>query len=551
MQASEVATQSLSVPQLLKIAQELRAEIMIELHRLGIRIQYVNEKGETIPDLTPYQKDCFDTLIIAAFTGNEEIAWLITRQAGKTEVVILGILTLVILDLYVLGRSSAVGIFAPARSQAIEVDRERLRERTAQLTSYLARHGIRHDTTVGRTTKNFYFYRDPFVFLCRMESADPEANIKGSTMPLIILEQAEDIDPMKLKTDILPMGAAVAGSVLYSGTPSLGIPNPYFYDLCTKRAGSSDVIIVDWKQASKYRPEYKAYVEKQMERMGEDDPAFRTQYCLEWIPGLAKFTTLEEVQKHQIPYEFDLVYKRRGSGVDWAKEIDDTYGCALERCNDAKHPDKHGLPCQHLHLIALHEEHGLDYTIQVPNLVEFTKLWRITRTVDDARGVGDPLNEQLTGALRGISDVTGLDITVTVNDNVSKLFQREWQEGRFWLPTPETYDLPCYQAILTPEARQNQKKMLKKFINQLLDLQREYKNNALNLKHPEGQEFHDDAVKAVVYGVFGSIGLIGVQPPAAYATFDTQKATGRDQEEETLKEVARSFDKPMSMWGEL
>ena len=193
----------------------------------------------------------------------------------------------------------------------------------------------------------------------------------------------------------------------------------------------------------------------------------------------------------------------------------------------------------------------MDFVDQAPRLTDFIKLWHVTKTSDDAVGKGDPVNEMLTRSLRGISSVEGLELTTTLNDNISNLFAREWNAHRLWLPTEETFDLPCYQKILIPEERRNQKRYLRKLINQLTDLDREYRANKLNLHHPEGESYKDDAAKAVMYSCYASVGLSTSPQPATYVTLNTQPASKKDEEQERLKELAREMEKPISAWNDL
>ena len=365
---------------------------------------------------------------------------------------ILAVIALTILNLTLMKRSYAVGIFAPARSQAIDVDRERLRDRVAQLSEYLKAQGIRHDPTGGgKTVKNFYLYSGVHTFRVRMESVDPEAEIKGATMNLLIFEQPEDMNESKIKNDVFPMGAAVRGSKVFNGTPTTGVNNPYFYNLCVRK---KPALVVDWKEAGRWRPGYLEYVVGELDRLGEDDPAFRSQYGLEWIPGLAKFTTPEDVEAHMLyTYQPDFVYRRRAMGVDWAKQQDDTAYPILEQCNSPDHKDRNNNICNHLHLLALAEEHGVNYPEQTDRIIEWARLWKISRTCDDAVGAGDPNNDYLTERLRGISEVEGLTLTTVMNDNISNLFAREWNAKRIWLPKPEDFDTEPYTKLLGEQER--------------------------------------------------------------------------------------------------
>ena len=175
-----------TVPQLVEVAKRIRTALVTELITQGVPLETYNEQGEIVKGLSPYQIKLSDWIIQAGIEGNSEIGAEICRQAGKSESAMISILTLVIVFLHILKRPYAVGIFAPAASQTIEVDRERLRDRTAQLHDYLTECGISHDPTVGRTSSEFHYYAGKFTFLCRMKSADPVANIKGPTLNRII-----------------------------------------------------------------------------------------------------------------------------------------------------------------------------------------------------------------------------------------------------------------------------------------------------------------------------------------------------------------------------
>lgn len=539
--------ESLSVADLVTLADRLLDEFVGELARREVQLETYNDKQEIVTGLAPFQRDLYKLIIHAGLAGNEEFATLVTRQSGKTESVILAVLALVVIKLHLLKESYGVGIFAPARSQAIEVDRERLRDRVAQLSEFLRRHGIKHDPPGGgKTVKNFYFYSGAHTFRCRMESVDPEAEIKGATMNLLLFEQPEDMNESKIKNDVFPMGAAVRGSKIFNGTPTTGVNNPYFYNLCVRK---TPALKVDWVEAGKWRPGYLETVLKQREEMGEDDPAFRSQYGLEWIPGLAKFTDPTDVEAHMLnTYTPDFVYRRRAMGVDWAKQQDDTAALVWEQCNSAEHKDRNGQTCNHLHLLALHEEHGVNYPEQTDRLVDFAKFWKITRTCDDAVGAGDPNNDYLTQSLRGISEVEGLTLTTTMNDNICNLFAREWNAKRLWLPKPESFEQPPYTTLFNEQERTTQKRLLKKLTTQLCDLEREYSSSKLNLHHPEGTSYHDDFPKSGMYGVYATVRLATSPPAAAYTTIDTRPETL--QEQDRNKEIVKQISKPFQSWGE-
>ena len=137
-----------------------------------------------------------------------------------------------------------------------------------------------------------------------------------------------------------------------------------------------------------------------------------------------------------------------------------------------------------------------------------------------------------------------------MNDNISNLFAREWNAKRIWLPKAEDFDKEPYTKLLGEQERGKQKRLLKKLVSQLCDLEREYSANKLNLHHPEGTSYHDDHAKALMYAVYATVRLATSPPSAAYGTIDTRPRPPAT-EQDRVKEILKEQQKPFSAWGEI
>ena len=137
----------------------------------------------------------------------DEILVLQSRQSGKTEGVTVAIITLAIFFVSVLKKDFDSGIFAPAKAQAIQVTRKRMKKRMGAIAHVVLEMGIITELDAGHTT-GLYIFRDLHSgkqAMIKSMAADKTANVKGGDLDFIVVEQFEDVDDTQLKEAIFPM----------------------------------------------------------------------------------------------------------------------------------------------------------------------------------------------------------------------------------------------------------------------------------------------------------------------------------------------------------
>ena len=171
----------------------------------------------------------------------------------------------------------------------------------------------------------------------------------------------------------------------------------------------------DWEEVARYVPDYRAYVEGERERLGENHPLFLTQYRLLPIRGGGGF--FNEQQRAQMQGEHSR--KRHAepgkvyvAGIDLAgeaEEIEGDYG----RSAKPKH-DSTVVTIGELDFTSVDEivrepvvrivEHyrwtGIKHSGLYARLADIVKnVWRCRRVVVDATGVGEPVASFLRKSL--------------------------------------------------------------------------------------------------------------------------------------------------------
>jgi hypothetical protein len=89
----------------------------------------------------------------------------------------------------------------------------------------------------------------------------------------------------------------------------------------------------DWQEVAKYNPDYLSYIEAERERLGENHPLFRTQYCLLPIHGGGGF--LDSQQRSQLQgKQLRLHHPQKGktyiAGIDIAGEAEEDADAVLK-----------------------------------------------------------------------------------------------------------------------------------------------------------------------------------------------------------------------------
>ena len=194
----------------------------------------------------------------------------IARQGGKNEISAhVGVWLLSWLSKGGGSLVKAAPTFSPQALVSLRRVRERLEDARLPLGWRMEGGNI---VRVGRAQQTFL-------------SAEPSANVVGATADVLLeMDEAQDVDADKFFKEFRPMGATGNATTVLYGTPwdgatlleSMAAENVEM----ERRDGIRRHFAFDWEAVAAVDPLYRAYVEGERQRLGEEHPLFRTQYRL-------------------------------------------------------------------------------------------------------------------------------------------------------------------------------------------------------------------------------------------------------------------------------
>ncbi|MGQ9459317.1 MAG: phage terminase large subunit family protein [Anaerolineae bacterium] len=204
-------------------------------------------------------------------------AVLMARQAGKNE--LSACLEAYLLNLFARCGGTLVKA-APTYQPQLLTSQERL---TARLDNpwnrghWRVEHG--HTVRLGEARA---------VFL----SAQPDANVVGATADILLeCDEAQDVHPDRWDKAFAPMAAAENATVVFYGTPWTRhtLLGRVLRELAAEEArdGIQRVFRADWQVVAAAHLPYGKHVARELARLGQDHPLFRTQYALEEVDDTA------------------------------------------------------------------------------------------------------------------------------------------------------------------------------------------------------------------------------------------------------------------------
>lgn len=247
-------------------------------------------------------------------------------------------------------------------------------------------------------------------------SADKSASTVGNTAHLLLeIDEAQDIDKQIFTRDFKPMGASTNVTTVLYGTAwddTTLLEEVKQSNLELERSdGIRRHFSYDWETVAHYNPGYAGYVENERRRLGENHPLFLTQYLLKPLVSGSGFLSRDMLALLQGSHARLSAPEPGGryiAGIDIAGEAEEAYGEALDsrprqdstvvtiagiadggqerqpRINIVEHYCWTGHPHSQLHskLVGL-----------------LGSLWRCSKIVVDATGIGQPVASFLKAGL--------------------------------------------------------------------------------------------------------------------------------------------------------
>jgi hypothetical protein len=228
---------------------------------------------------------------------------MMARQMGKNE--LSAQLEAWLLRVLQYGGVSLVKASPTLRPQGM-LSKRRLRQvlsevREASPTGLIWREREGHIIEVGAALIAFY-------------SANEAANVVGATAhPLLEIDEAQDVEEEKYLRDFRPMGASTNATTVLYGTAWTGETllehqkqqNLELEARAARLAGTRRAVAgpvkrhfeFPWTVLAALNPDYKAYVEAEIERLGPTHPMIRTQYLLEPLAEQDRLFTAAQLEQ--------------------------------------------------------------------------------------------------------------------------------------------------------------------------------------------------------------------------------------------------------------
>ncbi len=444
----------------------------------------------------PYQEE-FGRRILESVVTNDgaTITALFGRQMGKSETVANMVCTLMIMlpllaqiDKYanMLGKFKGgimIGTFGPVKEQAAIL----FKRVTKRLTSARAKE-ILSDPEISDeviTKGKEYSLRRLGSFIS-VQSAHPTSNIEGTSFHLLIVDEAQRADETVVGRSIGPMGAAYNATMVMLGTP--WVEKGVFFKRIrrnrreqTGRGRRQNHFEYNWRVGAKCNPNYAAYVQKEMDRLGPDSDEFRMAYGVEWILERGMFVTsslMDELGDRKL----SRVKSFHGTciaGIDPARKIDSTVVTVVHV--DWDRPNENGL-CPHLILDWL-EMPGEDWETQFFRMREFLLNYNLVSVGIDGGGMGDVIADRMRHLLPEAIQVEAISSSPSAQ-SVRWQYLTQLLTGTH----PDTGRLLQYPADYS--ARRT--KTWQRFYLQMTDAVKHYVGNNLMVSAPDDNGSHDD-----------------------------------------------------------
>jgi hypothetical protein len=447
-------------------------------------------------DLHPYQKPLAKRIIESVIINDgEEITALAARQSGKSETIADTVSTLMVLlprlaNLYpeLLGKYKdglMVGLFAPTESQA-----ETLFSRTVTRLSSERALDVLSDpeiddvaAKVGGVTKMIRLKKSGSSLT--MMTANPRAKIESKSFHLIVIDECQEADDFIVNKSISPMRAYYAGTMVKTGTPTTSKNN--FYRSIqlnrrrqTGRRARQNHFQWDWRDVSKYNENYNRFIKKEMLRIGEDSDEFQMSYNCKWLLERGMFVTSNIMdQLGDTSQELVKVWHQTPVvvGVDPARKMDSTVVTVV--WVDWDRPDEFGY-FDHRVLNWL-EIQGEDWEEQYFQIVNFLSNYDVLAIGVDANGVGDVVAQRLK-ILMPRAEVIPLTSSQSEQSSRFKHLQALIQREMLSFPS---------------HAKTRRLNIWKRFYQQMIDAEIQYKGNTFTVSAPREAYAHDDFVDSL------------------------------------------------------
>jgi hypothetical protein len=360
------------------------------------------------------------------------------------------------------------------------------------------------------------------------ETASDQAKIEGETHDLLILEECQDISNLRIRKSLYPMTAATGGTRVHIGTTS--IQKGQFYDTIkanehlyvSSRQKIQNHYFFPYYVCERYNSVYRDSVKKEKMLLGETSDEFRMAYGCEWLLERGMFITAPTLFDPTIALKAGTfsealsganslaTYRYGGgnmhpypavAGIDFGKEHDSTVVTVMlvdwenPLYDEYEETRETAIRFQlfQKHVVGWMEIQGDDYETQWVAMSEFLGKFRNLRKIMvDETGAGQAICDRMATHYK--CEVVGMPFSIQKKSEGYKILAADLMGRRLTFPFgPKTSrSLECIR-----------------FCQQMLELQKEYKNGYLSVSHPDKPHAHDDYPDSLM------LAAVAAQSPAS------------------------------------
>lgn len=495
-----------------------------DVEKVAIRIvvlaQFICERK-----FYPYQVELGIRIVTSVLNHDGlVITALMSRQVGKTEVIgaICAALAIVLpvlakqfpndWHLNITDRDGnyrgfregiKIGIYAPRQEQAeITFDRIRRCFETKSTAKLLSESGLKMEVNNGNRCE----LTSGSVVMC--QSASEQSKIEGATHHLVVAEEAQDISDVKMRKSLHPMTASTMGTIVKIGTATSQRCDFYNAINENKRTelitGVKNHFFYPYTICQKFNSLYKDYIEKEKSRIGEHSDEFRMSYKCEWIFERGMFVTQDVLFRKDIaqisgPFSYitwrrlpkEIAHYSLVLGIDWGRTHDSTVVTIMAvDWNNPEIDDASGLLLYRKHIVGWEEFIGDNYEDQFDEInSRFFHLPGLAKVVTDSNTCGQPMYDRIVKTIGSRVEVVPFNFQAKLKSDGYKALSGDLYSGRLTFPA-------C------PEVRSTI--YFRKFVLQMLDLRKTYKQGLMQVAHPDEKDAHDDYPDALMLAAWGA-----------------------------------------------
>jgi hypothetical protein len=302
---------------------------------------------------------------------------------------------------------------------------------------------------------------------------------------LIVIDECQEADDFVVSKSISPMLAYYAGTMVKTGTPTTSKNN--FYRAIqmnrrrqTNRGNRQNHFQWDWKDVAKFNDNYEKFIRKEMLRIGEESDEFQMSYNCKWLLERGMFVTSNIMDDlGDTSQELVKVWHKTPVvvGIDPARKTDSTVVTVVWVVWDR--PDEFGYFVHRV--LNWLEMQGDDWEEQYFQIVNFLSNYDVLAIGVDANGVGDAVAQRLK-LLIPRAEVMSLTSSPSEQSGRWKHLQALIQRKMLAWPA---------------HAKTRRLRTWKRFYQQMVDAEVQYKGPNFLVAAPDESYAHDDFVDSL------------------------------------------------------